>query len=358
MRFKLPDILVAEAAGRAMALRIQQPVEVGVSPCLAGAAALAAARRLLRRGLPVSIALTESASNADESFALNLEVLRKLGVAVNVNRAGSVDYPCVISGTDVSATMGSSSFLVARSFMESTHRHRWDDWQVEKNPYLREGGEVEAVSSAQAREIDRRAAEEFGLPSLCLMENAGIGAAVVAAQMAQKCGANGEIVILAGAGNNGGDAFVVARGLLEKGLPVRVVPLATDYSGDAGINYGIIRQHPQFIDTSRGEQLARILGAARLIVDGIFGTGLNRAVEGEMAQIIAAVNNSGVAVLSLDLPSGLHADTGEVCGAAVRARQTVTFAAPKTGLLRGAGPEHAGKITVADLGDPIMPETL
>ena len=159
MRFELPDILTAEAAGRAMALRIQQPVEVGVSPCLAGAAALAAARRLLQRGLPVSIALTESSDNADEVFTLNLEILRKLGTTVNVNRAGSVDYPCVISGTDVSATMGSSSFLVARSFMESTHRHRWDDWQVGKNPYLHEAGKNEAITAAQAREIDRRAVE-------------------------------------------------------------------------------------------------------------------------------------------------------------------------------------------------------
>ena len=255
--------------------------------------------------------------------------------------------------------MGSSSFLVAKAFLDPAHALRWDGWLALQNPYLTKSDPAGAISAAQARELDRRAEEEFHLPRLCLMEHAGIGAAVAAAEMSGHGERGGEIVVLAGPGNNGGDAFVVARGLLEKGLPVRVIPLTSAYADEAAVNLQILQQHAHFLDYCRenGElqwaRLEGILSSARLIVDGMFGTGLSREITGEYAEVIARVNASGAPVLSLDVPSGLNADTGEVLGSCVKATTTVTFAAPKQGLFAASGPAHAGKLQIASIGNPL-----
>ncbi len=349
---------MAEVAGRAMALRITQPVEIGVAPCLAGAAALVAARLLLARGIPVTIALTDPSGEGDTLFRRHLRLLQKMGAPLNVEAPAGEEFPCVISGTDNTATMGSSSFLVAKAFLDPAHALRWDGWLALKNPYLTKADPAGAISAAQARELDRRAEEEFHLPRLCLMEHAGIGAAVAAAEMSGHGERGGEIVVLAGPGNNGGDAFVVARGLLEKGLPVRVIPLTAAYADEAAVNLQILQQHAHFLDYCRenGElqwaRLEGILSSARLIVDGLFGTGLSREITGEYAAVIARVNASGAPVLSLDVPSGLNADTGEVLGCCVKATTTVTFAAPKQGLFAASGPAQAGKLHVASIGAP------
>lgn len=361
MLFRLPELLAVEVAGRAMALRVNQPVEIGVAPCLAGAAALVAARLLMLRGVPVSLALTDPSAEGDTLFRRHLRLLQKMGARLNIEENASDDFPCVISGTDNSATMGSSSFLVAKAFLDPAHALRWDGWFALKNPFLSAPDPAAAVTAAEAREIDRRAAEEFHLPTLCLMEHAGIGAAVIAAEMAGGNSRTGEIVVLAGPGNNGGDAFVLARGLLEKGVPVRVIPLAGTYDGDAEVNLNILRQQPHFIDECRtGEALDKtrlegILKSARLIVDGLFGTGLSREVSGEYAEVIGLINASAereVPVLSLDVPSGLDADTGAVRGVCVNATRTVTFAAPKKGLYLKSGPAHTGKLHLASIGNP------
>lgn len=360
MLFTLPDILTAEAAGRAMALRVTQPVEIGVAPCLAGAAALVAARLLLLRKIPVTIALTDPSGDGNTPFHQHLRLLQKMKAPFNVEESvGEEEFPCVISGTDTTATMGSSSFLVARAFLESEHPLRWDGWLTLKNPYFSPAASSNAITVAEARELDHCAQEGFGLPLLCLMEQAGIGAAVVAAELAGKDRALGEIVVLAGPGNNGGDAFVVARGLLEKGLPVRIVPFSTNYAGEALANLRILHQQAQFIDSCRDEntlslnRLEQIVSSARLIVDGLFGTGLSREVTREYAQVIELVNACRVPVLSLDVPSGLNADNGEIMGCCVKATRTVTFAAPKKGLFAGAGPEQSGEILVASIGNPV-----
>lgn len=350
MLFRLPEILVAETAGRAMALRISRPVEIGVAPCLAGAAALAAARHLSNRRVPVNVVLTEEPGEGTSAFAVNLHVLKALNVPVNLEEGAEGDYPCVIAGTDMTATLGSSSFLVAKSFLDPAHELRWDGWRIDHNPYITQPAPDRYLSVAQARDIDRLAVLELGLPGICLMENAGIGAAAAAAELAEKNRAGGEVVVLAGPGNNGGDAFVVARGLIERGMAVRVVPLAQEYKAEALTNYRLLAQQEQFIDRCDTERLRGVLASARLVVDGIFGTGLSRAPDGVCAQVIGMVNAAGAPVLSLDVPSGLDADTGEVMGSCVKATRTISFAAAKRGLFLSCGADLAGEVLVADIG--------
>ncbi len=354
MKFLLPEILIAERTGRAMALRLFDAVEIGVSPCLAGAASLVAARMLMKRRIPVNVTLTEDSDKGDNPFSVNLRILKKLQARLNVDEVDADDYPCVISGTDMTATLGSSNFLVAVNFLKYEHEYKWDNWTLDKNPLIFEADLGEVVSIAKMREIEKQSVEHFGYPEICMMENAGIGAAVVAYNMAKNSGENGEIVIFAGPGNNGGDAFVVARGLLDKGLPVRVIPMAQEYSGAAERQFEIIKQQPQFIHHYSEHELEHILHSSRLIIDGFFGIGLSRDIEGEYARIIEKINASPVPVLALDVPSGLNADTGEIHGCAIKAEKTVTFAAVKEGMLTDNGRELCGEIVVADIGDPIL----
>lgn len=358
MKFSLPDILIAERAGRAMALRINAPVEIGVSPCLAGAASLAAAKLLLKRKIPVNITLTENANVGDTPFAINLRVLEKLRINVNIDECDAEDYPCVISGTDMTATLGSANFLVAVNFLKYEHEYKWDNWRYDKNPMLFSPELAKVLPVEKMRELERRTIEEFGMPEICLMEHAGIGAAVVADDMARSSGDNGEIVIFAGPGNNGGDAFVVARGLLDRGWPVRLIALGDNYTGVAAQQYEIIQQQPQFISEYIEDEIDHILNSARLIVDGIFGIGLSRDIDGVYAEVIKRINKSKAPVLSLDIPSGLGADDAVVHGCAVRANKTVTFAALKPGMVEDTGAELCGEIVVADIGDTVLSRKL
>lgn len=354
MKFLLPDILTAECAGRAMALNLYAPVEIGVSPCLAGAAALVAARLLMKRRIPVSLTLTEEADLGDSPFAVNLRILKKLQAKVSIDTCDAEDYPCVISGTDMTATLGSSNFLVAVNFLKYEHEHKWDHWKIAGNPLLAHIDDARIMSIEEIRELESQCRDIYEYSELCMMEHAGIGAAIVACDMAASGGKNGEIVILAGPGNNGGDAFVVARGLLDRGLPVRLIILTESYSGAAEIQFEIISQQPQFIHKYNAQELERLLQSARLIIDGLFGIGLSREISGEYAEIIQKINQSQVPVLALDVPSGLDADSGEIRGAAVKAHKTVTFAALKPGMVTGLGKELCGEIVIADLGDPVL----
>lgn len=351
MKFELPEILQIERAGRAMSLGIKSSVEAGVSPCPAGAASMVALRMLKNRGINVRLSITEE-SDASSIFNTQLKICRKMGIPTTIDETDEDDFPCVISGMDVSATIGSGNFYVAARYLQDNHPGIWDNWNMKDSAYLNEPQDDRTISIKQARAIDEIATNEFGLPSICLMENAGIGAAVVANDMFSKIEDSGEVVIIAGPGKNGGDAFVVARGLLERGLPVRVIPLAESYQGDALTNYEILCQHDQFIDRPDEKSFEKIISSARLIVDGIFGTGLNKEITGEFAQKIQVINDSPAKVLSLDVPSGLNADTGEIMGACINANKTATFAGVKVGMTSETGKEVCGEIIVADIGNP------
>jgi NAD(P)H-hydrate epimerase len=217
---------------------------------------------------------------------------------------------------------------------------------------------MHAYSGDQMRSFDEHVINHCNVPGTILMENAGRGAAdVVEHHLGQASSGDGPVTIVCGSGNNGGDGFVVARHLLARGWPVRVLlaSAADRLAGDAKTNYDALRGvggDVELLDEGLGETLPAILNTSRVVVDALLGTGLDREVGGRYRQIIEIINGSGVPCCSLDIPSGLSSDTGAVLGVAVRATVTVTFAGLKLGLLSSTGADHAGRIHLADLGVP------
>ena len=214
-----------------------------------------------------------------------------------------------------------------------------------------------ALSVAAMREADRRAIEEFGIPGVVLMENAGRGAADVALEM-MKGAPSPSAVIIAGRGNNGGDGFVIVRHLANAGVAIKVRVLARldDISGDARVNLDVInkiRLDVRELELPRDTRsLADELAAASLVIDAMLGTGTKGAIREPYASAIDLVNRAGRPVLAVDVPSGLDADTGDALGACVIASHTVTFAAPKTGMLNPSAAHVLGILTVVDIGLP------
>jgi len=212
---------------------------------------------------------------------------------------------------------------------------------------------VRLVGSAEMREIDRTAIEAFGIPSLTLMDRAGRAVAEAALQLAAP---KGRFVVVCGGGNNGGDGFVAARLLRAAGRDARV--LAVVPSERLSPDARAVREQAQragvAIDDA-GELAAVEAGVGDVVLDAIFGTGLARPPEGVFAGAIARIEAARVAgarVLSVDVPSGLSADTGRPLGPCVRADHTVTFAFQKRGLVLLPGAAYAGEVTVADIGIP------
>jgi NAD(P)H-hydrate epimerase len=208
------------------------------------------------------------------------------------------------------------------------------------------------------RELDRRASEDFGIPSLLLMENAGRAAADVACEMTRP--QNGCVLVFCGRGNNGGDGFVVARHLANRGFDVRCHFVGrreqVERGTDPGLNLAILERMGIRIyeheDVAHRDEMARAVGWAALLVDGLLGTGLSGPVREPYSTLISFLNGRRAPILSLDIPSGLDCDTGEILGKAVHATRTVTFAAPKVGFGRGQGPETTGRVTVAEISIP------
>lgn len=199
------------------------------------------------------------------------------------------------------------------------------------------------VTTAVLRKVEQEAlAGDTPAP---LMARAGLAAAELARALAGDSGK--PVLILAGPGNNGGDALVVARHLRQWWHPVVVVCPggAGQYTGDAA---AALRDW-----LAAGGKIDIRMPAAgdwALVIDGLFGIGLRRELSGDYAALVEAVNDLHAPVLALDIPSGLDADTGRVLGCAVEADHTITFIALKPGLLTGNGPDHCGTLHVADLG--------
>jgi hydroxyethylthiazole kinase-like uncharacterized protein yjeF len=211
---------------------------------------------------------------------------------------------------------------------------------------------------AAIREWDRRAIDEFGIPGIVLMENAGAGAARIIEEILSDPGEGGEPVrILCGPGNNGGDGFVVARHLHARRVAVEVVAASEEGHApgtDSAVNFAIVTRLR--IPLSREEKSAPRDGLERFpdgtIVDALFGTGLSRPLGPPFDGWVRAARESGRPVIALDIPSGLDADTGHPLGDAIVARHTITFAAPKIGFYLAEGPAHCGRIHVVDVGIP------
>jgi ADP-dependent NAD(P)H-hydrate dehydratase / NAD(P)H-hydrate epimerase len=199
---------------------------------------------------------------------------------------------------------------------------------------------MEVLTTAEMEHADRLTIAA-GTPGFALMLSAGQAVAQAAMELAEE----GPILVVAGGGNNGGDGFVAAAELAARGREVSVILLCERDSlqGDAasaarGWKHPVLPFNPQAI------------GKPALIIDALFGAGLNRPVKGDPLEVIDAINANGAPVLSVDLPSGINGTTGAVMGAAVRATETVTFFRQKPAHLLLPGRLHCGRIRVADIG--------
>ena len=213
------------------------------------------------------------------------------------------------------------------------------------------------LNAAQMREADRFTIEDIGIPSLVLMENAG-RQVVAAMEAAYEARLDGRVAILCGRGNNGGDGFVVARTLLQRGIDtaVFVIGAVADVRGDARTNLEILGRLGVTVVEINDEQAWELhfseISQCTLLVDAMFGTGLSSPLRGMLETVVADVNASGIPIVSIDLPSGLSADTPQLVGDCIDAAMTVTLAAPKLPLVLPPGESHAGDVVIADIGIP------
>jgi NAD(P)H-hydrate epimerase len=214
---------------------------------------------------------------------------------------------------------------------------------------------VYVTSSAEMRRLDEATIRDHGVPGLTLMERAGTAAADVALTMLSP---GARVVVLAGPGNNGGDGYVVARRLAERGHEVHVYLLAPEAKtkGDARTNLDAWRSMGgAVIEAATASAFAAHrsdLRSCHLYVDALFGTGLSDEVRSPYREAIELMNREGHPVVSLDIPSGVDGDRGHVLGVAVRATATVTFGFPKRGHYLFPGADHVGRLSIADIGIP------
>lgn len=213
------------------------------------------------------------------------------------------------------------------------------------------------ITGTEMKKLDNWAVQEYGVPSLLLMENAG-GAIVRKAEQLLENPNGRQIIILAGKGNNGGDALVAARRLHELGAEVRLFLLFSpeDFSNDTLENWQLVEKKGlkwHILSDENSFYLLRLrLNQCDLVVDGIFGTGFRGKPENNVGRVIQAVNESNAIVLAIDIPSGLEADTGKIEGACIKADYTVTFAWAKRGLVLFPGKEYVGQLEIANISLP------
>lgn len=203
-----------------------------------------------------------------------------------------------------------------------------------------------AITAEQMQHYDSYTINTIGIPSLVLMERAALA---VRDEVLNAFPLNLQnIVVVAGSGNNGGDGLDVARLLHIAGVKVTILNVGNpDHASNEHQVQDRICQYYKIPQTSD----LNVLKDASLIVDALFGIGIDRPVEGNYATAIEAINNSDAVVVAVDMPSGINTDTGEVMGVAVNATATVTFAVNKVGLTKSAGKKHAGRVVVAsDMG--------
>lgn len=215
---------------------------------------------------------------------------------------------------------------------------------------------MQLYSAAEMVAADRYAIDTLGIPGAVLMENAGRACAQLLEERCAEC-FPGPVVVVAGKGNNGGDGYVIARILADHGWQVTTLVLADPerIGGDAAIMLEILRHCAgRIFFINDKEILAQRFNELqpRLIVDALFGTGLESEVRGVPAAAIALMNEATARVIAVDLPSGVDASNGRICGCAVRADFTVSFDHPKIGHISTPGALHVGELEVVDIGIP------
>lgn len=209
---------------------------------------------------------------------------------------------------------------------------------------------AEIYRAHQTRELDRIVIEQCGVPGLELMRRAGEAAF---ARMMERYSGTGCMVVVCGPGNNGGDGYVVAECARRIGMRVTVLAAAAPATADAAAAARGYRSAGGDIIAIKNTNDFAALDGADLIIDALFGTGLSRAPQGVAADLIRRIENAPGAVLALDMPSGLHSDTGAAFEPCVAADLTVTFIGVKLGLLTGRGRARAGEIVFEDLRIPV-----
>jgi hydroxyethylthiazole kinase-like uncharacterized protein yjeF len=215
------------------------------------------------------------------------------------------------------------------------------------------GVKMKVAKVDEMKELDRCATEEFGISQDLLMENAGHAVYFV---MLQEFGIkNSKFVVLCGGGNNGGDGLVVARKIHSNGGEAKVFLLGDEdkFQGAAKKNFEIVSKMPiEISKVGSIDSLRDEIFDSDAIIDAIFGTGLAREVGGVYKDVIQAINESQRTVFSVDIPSGINGDTGQVMGVAVEADYTITFGLPKLGNLLYPGYEHCGELYVSHISFP------
>lgn len=214
-----------------------------------------------------------------------------------------------------------------------------------------------AVTSRQIQTIDKKAARDFGIATLFLMENAGRGICLESLKFF-KADSLKSVNIFCGKGNNGGDGFVAARYLLRNGIKVKVFLFAkkSELKYDALANFNRLKKLradiSKVLDFKIMQKLKKRFLNCDLIIDSLFGVGLKGVIKEPFFSLINFLNESGKPILSVDVPSGLDATTGKIHGAAIKAAKTITFSLPKKGFYRGEAMLYCGKIVVKKIGIP------
>jgi len=207
---------------------------------------------------------------------------------------------------------------------------------------------MKIVTADEMRDIDRRTIEDYGIPGLVLMERAGLAVASRVRELFR----SKRVVVLCGGGNNGGDGLVAARDLFNWGVNVSVIITTKKESlnSDCAVQYQIVKKMgipAEFRSTLSGKDIH-----GSVVIDAVFGTGLVRPVKGDIARMFTFLNSAEAPVVSVDLPSGISSDTGEILGEAVMADYTVTFGLPKRGHFLYPGAGYSGSLFIEDLGFP------
>ena len=210
------------------------------------------------------------------------------------------------------------------------------------------------VTAAEMREMDRLTIHKYGVPSLTLMERAGQGIAQAIVERFLRNVKKG-VLVVAGKGNNGGDGFVVARLLKKKRIPCEVALLARrdELSPDAAHNLNAFLKLKGQVSEIGVDHVGLLGERARksgLVVDAILGTGVKSEVRGLYADAITAINACGVPIVAVDIPSGVHTDTGVQLGVAVQSEMTVALGFAKRGEVIYPGIDYVGELIVADIG--------
>ncbi|MEW6602950.1 MAG: NAD(P)H-hydrate dehydratase, partial [Nitrospirota bacterium] len=223
---------------------------------------------------------------------------------------------------------------------------------------------LKVTTSEEMQQIDRTTIEKYGIPGAVLMERAGLRVVDRINELFFNSSAQGvrskdsgrKVLIFCGGGNNGGDGFVIARELHNQGKAVEVFMTANPLvlKGDAKINYDSARKYgvpmrpvSHFLRRPSSRSAGRCL-----LVDALLGTGLSREVRAPLSNVISQINKISYPVVSVDIPSGISSDTGQIMGCAVRAQYTVTFGLPKRGHLLFPGADYTGSLFIEDIGFP------